>query len=150
MDNFVRQMSQDPFFQEVLTEWGKHVKNGANASTFTNMFMEWMKDDGTPEGVRAQKACAVFVNHMQIRGWDEIYSLIEPAIPQAYRESFKLPHAAEFYAQFRLMVVSVVEDHWKAYLAAKQAEQLAAQQAKQEAERPAAPTRVSASPVPAS
>lgn len=145
MDNFVRQMSQDPFFQEVLTEWGKHVKAEANATTFTNMFMEWMKDDGTPEGARARKACAAFVNHMQIRGWEEIYALIEPAIPAAYRENFKTPHAAEFYAQFRLMVVSSVDDYWKAYIAAKQAEQQAAQQAKQDAVK-STPQRVSASP----
>lgn len=145
MDNFVRQMSQDPFFQEVLTEWGKHVKAEANATTFTNMFMEWMKDDGTPEGARARKACAAFVNHMQIRDWNEIYSLIEPAIPAAYRENFKTPHAAEFYAQFRLMVVSSVDDYWKAYIAMKKAEEEAAQQAKREAAK-SAPPRVSASP----
>lgn len=128
MDQYIRQMSQDPFFQEVITEWGRHVEAQADATTFANMFMEWMRDDGTMESIRAKKACAAFVNHMQIRDWPKMHKLLEPAIPAEFKEVFKIQHATVFYEQFQLMVVESVKDYWKAYFSAKQAEQEAARQ----------------------
>ena len=149
MDSFVRQMSQDPFFQEVLKEWSLHVKLQADATTFTNMFMEWMRDDGTMEGAKARKACAVFVNHMQVRDWPAIHALLKPAIPAEYRELFESPHATVFYDQFRLLVVESVKDYWRAYAAAKQAEAQAAQAAAasaKAAEKNQEPARIPAVP----
>ncbi len=147
VDKFVEQMSREPFFQEVLAEWGRHVKAGANATTFANMFMEWMRDDGTPEGLRARKACSVFVNHMQIRSWPEMYDVIKPALPKEFEKAFESTHASEFYEQFRLMVVSSVDDYWKAYLAEKQARVEAEKQAAQR--QPAVPAVQARPAVPA-
>jgi len=129
MDQYVRQMAQDPFFQEVITEWGRHVEAEADATTFANMFMEWMRDDGTMESIRAKKACAAFVNHMQIRDWPKMHKLLEPAMPAEFKDAFKTEHATVFYDQFKLMVVESVKDYWRAYFNAKQAEQEAARQA---------------------
>lgn len=150
MDQYVRQMAQDPFFQEVITEWGRHVEAKADATTFANMFMEWMRDDGTMESIRAKKACAAFVNHMQIRDWPKMYKLLEPAMPNEFKGAFGTEHATEFYEQFKLMVVESVKDYWKAYFNAKQAEQEAARQQaagpRQEAAAPAEVPAVQAQP----
>jgi hypothetical protein len=150
MDQYIRQMSQDPFFQEVITEWGRHVEAQADATTFANMFMEWMRDDGTMESIRAKKACAAFVNHMQIRDWPKMYKLLEPAIPSEFKAAFTTDHATDFYEQFKLMVVESVKDYWKAYFNAKQAEQEAARQAAAQPETQPTPsevTKVQAVPV---
>jgi predicted metalloprotease len=65
---------------------------------------------------------------MQIRDWPKMYKLLEPAMPQEFKEVFKTEHATDFYEQFKVMVVESVKDYWKAYFNAKQAEQEAARQ----------------------
>lgn len=132
MESEVVKHMNDPFFQDVLKEWGRHVGIGNDATAFANMFMEWMKDETSPGAAEARKACAGFVTFISARSWKEVYGTIKEAIPAEHVDAFGTPHAEDFYEVFKTIVVECVRDYWRSYLEAKRAEKEALQQQRQQ------------------
>ncbi len=133
MDRIIKEHMGKPLAQEILKEWGKHVQVGNDPTLFANMYMEWMRDEGTAQAAEARKACGMFATYMSIRDWKTIHETLKEAIPEDQQEVFLSPEADTFYEGFRTMVVESVRDYWKSYLAAKQAEQEAVRVARAQA-----------------
>lgn len=150
MEQVIATMTERPFFKEVLKEWAAHVEAGNDSSTFANMYMEWMRDEGTPEAAEARKACTMFANFMAIRDWKAMFPHLKPGIPAEKHAVMQGEAAEEFYEGFRTMVVESVRDYWKAYFEQKRQEREAARIAREQraAQQSAAPAQAAA-PAPA-
>lgn len=144
MESEVVANMQKPFFQEVLKEWALHVESGNDATAFANMFMEWMRDDSTPDAAAARKACGGFTTFISVRTWAQVFKTLKPALPKDKIAVFETQDAEVFYETFRTMVVESVRDYWKSYLAAKQAEREALQQQRRAAAPPEEAQKASA------
>lgn len=77
-----------------------------------------------------------------------MYGILKDALDAEMRESFEKPQAAEFYEQFRAMVIEQIKDYWEQFLAAKAAQKQGAAPAVQEApvQQAQAPVEPQASP----
>lgn len=122
MDEIVQGMLKRPFFQGVIKEWALHVAEEIDATTFANMYIEWMRDPSDDDG---RKACAAFATYMRPRKWPVMYKVLKPHIPQEYAAVFETPAADDFYESFRTMVVEQIKEYWEQFLAARQAQQQA-------------------------
>jgi hypothetical protein len=128
IESVIRESLRKPFFQSVLTEWGLHVQNCAetkvvDATTFANMYLEMMRD---PHNDEARQGCAAFATFMKPRSWKKMYAVLKEGIEGETRTSLELPEAAEFYNQFKCMVIEQIKDYWDQFLAAKVASKAAA------------------------
>jgi hypothetical protein len=121
METVIRENLRKPFFQEVLKEWALHVDNSqetgvVDATTFANLYLEMMRDPRNDEG---RQGCAAFATFMKPRNWKKMYAILKDAVDSEVRESFDRPAAAEFYEQFRAMVIEQIRDYWEQFMAAK-------------------------------
>jgi hypothetical protein len=134
MEQLVQDMMRQPFFREVLKEWVGQVENEDDSTAFTNMFMEWMRDEG-PNGHESRKACTMFANFMKRRDWAAMLAVMDPILDADQRRIFATPHAEEFYESFRAMVLYAVKEYWYGF--ARQMHE--AEQAKAQARTGGAP-----------
>jgi len=118
MEKMVKEMVQEPFLQEVLQEWGRHVAQGRPATMFANLFMEWMRD---PSDDRGRKACAAFATVVDARTHAEMLPLLAPGLTQDLLAVFRSPAGEEFYESFRTMVGESIRDYWEQFLAQREA-----------------------------
>lgn len=121
MDAIVQDMLRRPFFQSVIDEWALHVGTGSDATTFANMYLEWMRDPSDDEG---RKACAAFATYMKPRNWAMMFKVLKPHLKSETAKTFELEAAEEFYESFRAMVTEQIKDYWEQFLAAKQAQNI--------------------------
>jgi hypothetical protein len=144
MEQVIQENIQTPLAKQILREWAVHVESGCDATTFANMYMDWMRD---PKDDATRKACSGFANFMKPRKWDKMFAVLDGHLEPEVAAIFRMPEAAVFYEQFRSMVVEQIKDYWEQFLAARE-EQRQKQQAAGQA--PVAPSRqVEGTPVPA-
>ena len=153
MEQLIQDMMKQPFFKEVLKEWVGQVADEDDSSAFTNMFMEWMRDEG-PDGNQSRKACTMFANFMKRRDWAAMFKVMEPILEPDQIEIFKTEAAEEFYESFRAMVLYAVKEYWQGFsqMMAEKEEARAQARADKRASRPpasAAATAPAPTPAPA-
>lgn len=110
MQETVQQMVGQKFFQEVLDEWALHVKTGQDATTFVNMYMNWMNDPADPEG---RKATSMFANFMAPRPWKVLYEIMKPKLKKEVIEVFETKEAEDYYETFRGLVTESIRAYWE-------------------------------------
>jgi hypothetical protein len=90
-----------------------------DATSFANLYLEMMRAPRNDEG---RQGCAAFATFMKPRNWKKMYAVLKEAIDSEVKESFEKQEAAEFYEQFRAMVIEQIRDYWAQFLAQKNAE----------------------------
>ncbi len=138
MEEIVQQMVEQPFFKKVLKEWALHVRTKQDATTFVNMYLEWMRDPNDHEG---RKATTMFANFIAPRPWAELYKLIKPKLDPEVVKVFDTADAEEYYETFRSLVTEQISAYWEQFAqereAVKAARRAALKPADQKAEEPA-------------
>jgi len=122
MEAMIRDNLKKPFFQEVLKEWALHVESAAeehvvDATTFSNLFLEMLRD---PRNRKTRQACTIFAIFMKPRRWEEALEAFGKIRNKDVRASFEKPEAKEFYKQFKRMVLEQVTQYWEQFLTKKQ------------------------------
>lgn len=131
MEEIVQQMVEQPFFQSVLKEWALHVRTGQNATTFVNMYMNWMNDPQDHEG---RKATTMFANFIAPRPWAELYAVIKPKLKPEIIKIFDTKDADEYYETFRGLVTESIAAYWENVAAEREAVKAARRAAQKPAE----------------
>lgn len=116
MDEIIQQMLGKPFFKQVLNEWALHVESGEDATTFANLYLEWMRDPRDDEG---RKACAAFATYMRPRKWERMFKVLEPHLEEDVKAVFQTEGAESFYEVFRTCVIEQIKDYWEQFLEAR-------------------------------
>lgn len=121
MESMIRESLRKPFFQEVLKEWALHVDESqesgkVDATTFANLYMVMMQDAKNEEG---RQGCAAFATFMKPRNWKKMYAVLKTAMDEETQQSFEKPAAAEFYEQFRAIVITHIRDYFEQFMADK-------------------------------
>lgn len=120
MEAVICENIRKPYPQEILREWALHVRTGCDATTFANMYLEWMRD---PVNEDSRKTCAAFASFMKPRDWGTVLKIIGPHLEPEIHEIFKTREAADFYEAFRAMVVEQIRDYWEQFLASRKTQQ---------------------------
>lgn len=110
MEDIVQSMVGQPFFQKVLKEWALHVRSGQDATTFVNMYMNWMNDPVDHEG---RKATSMFANFIAPRSWAELYAVIKPKLSPEIIKTFDTEDAEKYYETFRALVTESIAAYWE-------------------------------------
>lgn len=133
MEEIVQAMVEQPFFQKVLKEWALHVRTGQDATTFVNMYMNWMNDPVDHEG---RKATSMFANFIAPRPWAELYQVIKPKLKPEVIKVFDTKEAEEYYETFRGLVTESIAAYWEGVAQEREA----VKAARRAASKPAEPT----------
>jgi hypothetical protein len=118
MEEIVQTMVEQPFFKKVLKEWALHVRTKQDATTFVNMYLEWMRDPQDHEG---RKATTMFANFIAPRPWAELYKIIKPKLDPEIVKVFDTADAEEYYETFRSLVTEQIAAYWEQFAQEREA-----------------------------
>lgn len=138
MEEIVQQMVEQPFFQKVLKEWALHVRTKQDATTFVNMYLEWMRDPQDHEG---RKATTMFANFIAPRPWAELYAIIKPKLKPEIVKVFDTQEADEYYETFRSLVTEQIAAYWEQFAQEREAVKAARRAAGKPAEKVEEPAK---------